>query len=128
MKETRDFIKSKLINIPFWINTNSSTHYATWNVMMDCNHILLTLITTTIFRTKKIDNMVFDFNNQLDVIFEILDEHLELELVTYYATLLNLLITSCLEDEQYEAAENVKNFKNTFYDKINDEDEEPATS
>jgi hypothetical protein len=121
--QTRTDLIKDFRRIPDWIETTSNIDYQIWNVMFKCNLIIMDLITSSIKRQKTINNMVNEFMLNLQYILPSMSEVKQIRLAIYYATLLETAGTKCLDDEQYEACQNIKSFGDVYF-KINYVDEQ----
>jgi len=105
-----------MVNIPNWIDTTSSLHHLIWNNgILSVNAELLKLITNTILSEKTIFRIYVNITELLDSMSEITSNELQLRVVAYYSRLLMFLQDICIDEERYEAAANVRNFTDIYY-------------
>ena len=116
IRELKKHISGKMVNIPNWIDTTSSLHHLIWNNgILSVNAELLKLITNTILSEKTIFRIYVNITELLDSMSEITSNELQLRVVAYYSRLLIFLQDICIEEERYEAAANVRNFTDIYY-------------
>jgi hypothetical protein len=116
IRELKKHISGKMVNIPNWIDTTSSLHHLIWNNgILSINAELLKLITNTILSEKTIFRIYVNITELLDSMSEITSNELQLRVVAYYSRLLMFLQDICIDEERYEAAANVRNFTDIYY-------------
>jgi len=116
IRELKKHISGKMVNIPNWIDTTSSLHHLIWNNgILSVNAELLKLITNTILSEKTIFRIYVNITELLDSMSEITSNELQLRVVAYYSRLLMFLQDICIDEERYEAAANVRNFTDIYY-------------
>lgn len=119
---TREEFEYLLSNIPDFIDMTSDLHNDIWEVMSGCNDMFLLLTDSRFLDKKLITKIVKKFNECMDY-FSDLDNNLSFSISIYYINLLDYFLDRCLEDEEYEAAENIRLF-NEIYSKKYISDEE----
>jgi hypothetical protein len=116
IRELKKHISGKMVNIPNWIDTSSSLHHLIWNNgILSINAELLKLITNTILSEKTIFRIYVNISELLDNMSEITSNELQLRVVAYYSKLFIFLQDITIEEERYEAATNVRNFTDIYY-------------
>lgn len=116
MREFKNEIKSKLINIPSFIDTTNSTHYLLWqNGMLSINSELLKLISPKVLTEKTIFKIYLNINEILDEITTIVPPHIQLKVIAYYSKLFLYLEDKCIQYEFFESAANVKKYVDLYY-------------
>jgi hypothetical protein len=116
IRELKKHISGKMVNIPNWIDTSSSLHHLIWNNgILSINAELLKLITNTILSEKTIFRIYVNISELLDNMSEVTSNELQLRVVAYYSKLFIFLQDITIEEERYEAATNVRNFTNIYY-------------
>lgn len=109
IQEVRKDIISKMINLPDFINTQQVNDYVTWNDMSLLNDVLLQMVTTKILPIKRIDLVCEMFEVEMN---NFIDFHNSfLKIIIYYDNLIEYMLDTCIENELYEAATNIRNFK-----------------
>jgi hypothetical protein len=116
IRELKKHISGKMVNIPNWIDTSSSLHHLIWNNgILSINAELLKLITNTILSEKTIFRIYVNITELLDNMSEVTSNELQLRVVAYYSKLFIFLQDITIEEERYEAATNVRNFTDIYY-------------
>jgi hypothetical protein len=115
IKELKQSISSEMIVIPSFIDTTSSLHHLVWDNMLNISSELLKLITDTILMEKTIFRICNNINNMLDTMIEITPNELQMKIIAYYSRMIIWLQEITIDEERYEAASNVRNFINIYY-------------
>jgi hypothetical protein len=109
--------------MPNWIDTTLKLHYKIWNVMGDCNNIIVyNLLIDEVLLDDEIDAVIqlFDAN-----IRKVLETGYDLEIAVYYEVFTKFCMDLVLEWEHYEAAHNlnrmIKEYFNTKHQGFNNE-------
>ena len=115
IKEFRAFVLRKLMNIPDFINTTSSTHYIVWNSLSDINTIMIRLISNSVMRETTIIKLVDTVNDIFDDIYDITPYDLQINIITYFSTVRLWLERISIRYEFFETAANIKRFDSIYY-------------
>jgi len=86
-----------------------------WDLLQDCDTVLLILITDRILKKKSIDTIIEKFEELIDIICDYLDSETQIRLAMYWMTVLNIMKAMCLEEDQFEACSNIQKFTDTFF-------------
>ena len=109
--------------MPSWIDTTLKLHYKIWNVMNDCNNIIIfNLLIDDILTKEEINGVIDLFELSIS---NVLGLGYELEIAVYYNLFTKFLMEELVAWEQYEAAYNLKemidNYFTTKYEDFNNE-------
>jgi len=116
IKQLKKHISSKMTNMPNFIDTTSSLHHLIWSAgIQSINAELLKLITNTILTEKVVFRIYTNITDLLDNMSEITSVELQLKVIAYYSKMLLYLQDITIEEERYEAAANVRNFNDIYY-------------
>jgi hypothetical protein len=122
--DVRKEIDSRLHYLPEWIDTKSPTHKKVWHTIEDCHEILFVLIVNMILSDKAIYKIARRFDDYINEIIDLVDGELQILLNIYFMSVVEYMILVCLENEEYEAATNLRNFNTLYFqENINDIDE-----
>lgn len=119
--EVRKICKKNLSHIPDWIDNKSISDKRTWAYMFDLNELLIMLLSNRIHTQEIIDKILYKFNRIIDILIKEGDDDFdkEIELGIYYLGAVDFLHNICLDNELFEACENIKKFGDKFLGKIN---------
>jgi hypothetical protein len=115
IKEFRAFVLKKLMNIPDFINTTSSTHFIIWNSLCDINTIMMRLISNSVMRETTIIKLVDIVNDIFDDIYDITTYDLQINIIAYFSTVRLWLEKISIKYELFETAANLKRFESIYY-------------
>lgn len=115
IKEFRAFVLRKLINIPDFIDTTSTSHYIIWNSLYDINTIMMRLISNSIMRETTITKLVDTVNEIFDDIYDITPYDLQINIIAYFSTVRLWLERISIRYEFFESAANIKRFDTIYY-------------
>lgn len=111
-KMMKEIHKAK-IKMPNWIDTTLKLHYKIWNVMTDCNNIIIyNLLIDDILTDDEINGVIDIF--ELNII-NVLSLGYDLEIAVYYELFTKYLMVELVEFEQYEAAHNLKKMIDRYF-------------
>lgn len=122
--EVRKEIYNEMIRLPKWINTTSSLHFEVWNLMSDCNDMLLLLINDNIISDKKINIIMRRFDDIITSVLDVLNEDDRIKLCVYFTAMLDMIKEVCLEEERYEACSNIQRFYDSYFTNLDTKDDE----
>jgi hypothetical protein len=115
LKEFRAFVLKKLMNIPDFINTTSSTHFIIWNSLCDINTIMMRLISNSVMKETTITKLVDIVNDIFDDIYDITTYDLQINIIAYFSTVRLWLERISIKYELFETAANLKRFESIYY-------------
>jgi hypothetical protein len=113
--QVREEIDSRLRYLPEWIDTKSPKHKQVWHTIEYCHETLFILITNRILSEKAIERITIKFDEYIEEICELVDGELQILLHIYFMSVLEYMILVCLEHEEYEAATNLRNFNDLYF-------------
>jgi hypothetical protein len=120
----RKEIDSRLSYLPNWIDTKSPTHKKVWHTIEDCHEILFVLIVNMILSDKAIYKITRKFDEYINEIVDLVDGEIQILMSIYFMSVVEYMILVCLENEEYEAATNLRNFNTLYFqENINDVNE-----
>jgi hypothetical protein len=122
--EVRKEIYNEMNRIPKWINTTSSLHFEVWNLMGDCNDMLLLLINDKIITDKRINIIMIKFGFNITSLLDVLIEDDRIKLCVYFTAMLDMIKEVCLEEERYEACSNIQRFYDSYFTNLDTKDDE----
>jgi len=103
--------------IPGFIKTTDKVHKALYDEMRNLSDTLGLLMVNTILTKNKlarINTSVELTMNNIEEILEICNEPLGIFLQEYYDELFEDILDVAIENEEFEIAENIKNYINTY--------------
>jgi hypothetical protein len=117
LEQLRKEFENEMNCIPYWIDTTSTSHHSLWLSIMNCNDILMILIVDRVLKENSIIKIAQKFD---EFIIETLMgfNKLHLEIAVYFKTLIDYLLERCVDEEQFEAAENLKVFHELYFQNI----------
>jgi hypothetical protein len=119
--DVRKEIDSRLRYLPDWIDTKSPTHKKVWHTIEDCHEILFVLVVNMILSEKAIEKISRRFDEYIEEFIDLIDGELQILLHIYFISVIEYMTLVCIENEEYEAATNLRNF-NDFYFQQNKSD------
>ena len=121
--EVREEINIRLKYLPDWIDNKSPKHKKVWNLIESCHDALFLLIVNVILTDKSIYKIIDLFDEYIENMCLLMDNELQILTNLYFLSVLEYMILICLENEEYEAANNLKIFKNIYFENINSKNE-----
>jgi hypothetical protein len=122
--DVRKEIDSRLKYLPDWIDTKSFKHKQVWDLIEYSHEILFILIVNMILSNKAIKSISKRFDEFMTEMCDILDGELQILLNIYFMSVVEYMTLVCLENEEYEAATNLRNFNSLYFqENINNVDE-----
>jgi hypothetical protein len=113
--ETIKIYKDYIRYIPDFIDTKSMMHKALWNDMSSISNILTKLFSNKVLNHFRISNIHLSVEPFLESIADtIVNYGLGLDIKVYYEVIFLDFINISLEREEYEIAENLKNYYNLY--------------
>lgn len=109
IKQLRVEFISNFSRIPNFIDTTSSTDYTTWQEMCFISDILLQLISDKVQSDSKIETILAQYENELDMIMDINPEKY-VKVVILFIRNIEYMLQRSIEEERYESAENIRKF------------------
>lgn len=122
--EVRKQIYHEMTYLPKWINTTSSLHFEVWNLMGECNDLLLVLITDRIINDKNITTLVIKFDDIITSVLDVLIDDDRIKLCVYFTAMMDMIKDMCLEEERYEACSNIQKFYDNYFTNLDTKDDE----
>ena len=92
-----------------------ATEHALWDLMDDCNTILLVLITDRILTDVAIIKIIERFNEFAEEISHYLNAEEQIRLGIYWISVLDWMKKRCLEEDQFECCSNIKKFGDYYF-------------
>jgi len=111
----REEIDSRLRYLPEWIDTKSPTHKRIWNIIEDCHEILFVLLVNMILSEKAIYKIARKFDEYINEMIDLIDGELQILMNIYFLSVIEYMTFVCLENEEYEAATNLRNFNDLYF-------------
>ena len=108
MNKERTDLNHFLYNIPFWIDRKDIYLWGLWKQMYRANKIIRELFVEEILPITDIEFIHAKFSHEYS---KIVKGDYELEIVVYYETTLDFILQKTIDEELYEIAENISNFK-----------------
>ena len=116
IKQLKNEITKKMVNIPNWLDTTSSLHHLVWHSgIQSINSELLKLITNTILTEKTVFRIYTNITDLLDNMSEITSVELQLKVIVYVSKMLLYLEDITIDYEFYESTANLKRFNDIYY-------------
>lgn len=122
--DIRKEIDDRLRYLPEWIDTKSFTHKQVWDLIQTCHEILFILIVNMILSDKAIKRITRRFDAYINEICEVIDGELQILLNIYFISVVEYITILCIENEEYEAATNMRNFNDLYFQPKNISDSE----
>lgn len=113
--KVREEIDSRLRYLPDWIDTKSPKHKKVWHSIEYCHETLFIFIVDIILSKKAIEKITSKFDEYIEEICELVDGELQMLLNIYFISVVEYMILVCLENEEYEAATNLRNFNELYF-------------
>lgn len=111
----REEIDNNLRYLPEWIDTKSLTHKQVWDLIQYCHETLFILIVNMILSEKAIKKIARRFDAYICEICDLVDGELQILLNIYFLSVIEYMIQVCLENEEYEAATNLRNLNDLYF-------------
>jgi hypothetical protein len=111
----REEIDSRLKYLPDWIDTKSPKHKQVWHTIEHCHETLFIFIVNRILSDNAIEKITIRFNEHIEDICQLVDGELQVLLHIYFLSVIEYMILVCLEHEEYEAATNLRNFNDLYF-------------
>jgi hypothetical protein len=111
----REEIDSRLKYLPDWIDTKSPKHKQVWHSIEYCHETLFIFIVNRILSDNAIEKITIRFNEHIEDICQLVDGELQVLLHIYFLSVIEYMILVCLEHEEYEAATNLRNFNDLYF-------------
>lgn len=116
IKQLKNEITKKMVNLPPFIDTTSSLHHLVWHSgIQSINSELLKLITNTILTEKTVFRIYTNITDLLDNMSEITSVELQLKVIVYVSKMLLYLEDITIDYEFYESTANLKRFTDIYY-------------
>ncbi|MFY8159764.1 MAG: hypothetical protein ACOVNU_00400 [Candidatus Kapaibacteriota bacterium] len=113
--ETIKIYKDYIRYIPDFIDPKSTIHKALWNDMSSISNIIMRLFSNNVLNHFIISNIHLRVEPFLESISDtIVNYGLGLDIKTYYEVIFLDFINISLDREEYEIAENLKNYYNLY--------------
>jgi hypothetical protein len=113
--ETIKIYKDYIRYIPDFIDSKSMTHKLLWDDMSSISNILIKLFSSKVLNHYRLSNIHQLVEPFLESIADtIVNYGLGFDVKMYYEVIFLDFISICLEREEYEIAENLKNYYNLY--------------
>ena len=101
--------------VPDMLRGKFATEHVLYDLMDDCNTIILVLITQRILTDKAIIKIIERFNSIAEEMAHYLDAESQIRLGVYWISILDWLTKRCLEEDQFECCSNIKKFGDYYF-------------
>lgn len=101
--------------IPEVLKGKLMPNHAVWNLIDDCNTIILILITKRILSDKAIVKIIERFDNVSEEISLYLTPEDQIRVGLYWVSVLDYMKERCLEEDQFECCSNIKKFRDYYF-------------
>lgn len=116
IKQLKNEITKKMVNIPNWLDTTSSLHHLVWQSgIQSINSELLKLITNNLISEKAIFRIYLNITESLDTLSEIITPELQTRIIVHFSKTLLYLEEVTIDNESYEATANIKKLTDLYY-------------
>ena len=100
-----------------------SLEHLVWEMMEECNNLIVCLVTDKILKEETIEEVIMRFDVLIDVICDYIDGETQIRLAIYWMSVINSMKSRCEEEDQFEACSNLKRFIDEYFISTqNDED------
>ena len=103
-EKTPDFLRGKL-----------PLQHLAWELIEDCNAILLCLVTDRLLKKDSIQRLINSFDEFVDAVCFYLNREEQIKMAIYWMSIINHMKLRCLEEEQFEACSNIKKFSDLYF-------------
>lgn len=86
------------------------TEHLVWDMMNECDELIIKLIVDKILTKMEIIKIIIDFDSFINIVCEYLDGETQIRLAMYWSLVLNEVKRKCEEEDQFEACHNIKLF------------------
>jgi hypothetical protein len=101
--------------LPNWIDTKLRLHYDLWNIISECNNVIVyNLLIDEILSDDELEGVIEFFDIEIR---KGLNLGYDLEIAVYYEILLTRFMNELLDFESYEAAYNLKYIMENYFEK-----------
>lgn len=119
IKEVRKEIRENLSHIPDFFDLTQTRHVEAWRDIQDAQEIVIRLVSGEIFSSLKIEHIIHQFDSHVDRTCYHIDEDIHLYIYIYFKAVIDYILLVLLEAEEYEAAVNIRNFNDIYFENIN---------
>jgi hypothetical protein len=102
-------------NLPDELRGKIPLQHIIWELIEDCNGLILCLITNKFLRNSTIERIIKSFNDFCELISYYLTPEDQVKLAVYWMKAIQTIKSRCLEEEQFEACANIKKFSDLYY-------------
>jgi hypothetical protein len=117
-KTLREYIVSEMKYLPAFINKSDYNDIMIWNEMSVANNILSKLLVDAIISDVKMTKYIDMFDNIINNVLDVCDDEEALEIAVYFTAVLDFMLSESLNNELFEAAYNIKKFKDEYFQKL----------
>lgn len=125
MKVVKKSIKELIIEFIFVFETGSNLppslrgklplQHIAWELIEDCNAMLLCLITDKLLNKGSIERIITCFDECIEAACFYLDREEQIRFAMYWMSIISHMKERCLEEEQFEACSNIKKFSDLYF-------------
>ena len=109
------FMFEKGSNLPSSLRGKIPLQHIAWDLIEDCNALLLCLITDKILTKTSIQRIIESFDECVDAVCYYLEREEQIQLAIYWMIILHDMKLRCLEEEKFEACSNIKKFSDLYF-------------
>lgn len=102
-------------NLPQPLRGQLPLQHIVWELIEDCNALLLCLITDDLLKKSAIERIIKSFDECVDVVCYYINKEEQIRLAMYWMSIINHMKSRCLEEEQFEACSNIKKFSDLYF-------------
>ena len=118
-KTTDELIKEFGFNIsktvPEVLRGKLMPQHAVWDLLDDCNTIILILITGRVLSDKAIVKIIERFDGVSEEISLYLTPEDQIRIGLYWVSVLDYMKHRCLDEDQFECCSNIKKFRDYYF-------------
>jgi hypothetical protein len=122
-KTLREYIVSEMKYLPAFINKSDYNDILIWNEMSVANNILSKLLVDAIISDVKMTKYIDLFDKVINNVLDVCDDDETLEIAVYFTAVLDFMLSETLKNELFEAAHNIKKFKDEYFQKLDFDNE-----
>lgn len=125
MKDIKKSVKDLIIefifkfetgeNLPDHLKGTIPSQHIAWELIEDCNAILLCLITDKLLKKDSIERLINSFYECVEAVCYYLNKEEQIKLAMYWMIALHDMKVRCLEEEKFEACSNIKKFSDLYF-------------
>ena len=109
------FVFEKGSNLPNDLRGKLPLRHIAWELIEDCNAILLCLVTDKLLNKDSIERIINSFDECIEAVCYYLSREEQIRLAIYWISAVGHMKKRCLEEEQFEACSNIKKFSDLYF-------------